>query len=151
MPSAVVIMLLTLLSQIFNRSNSEQNNGSISIKIFLYCSIPTFFLSSGLTLFVTSLAIHNNTCEQVFTSNFTLSDRLMANIEINFPIPDSYLDTITLERQNFTFFQYKSPHICRMKSLLKHCLTFENECELKNLDKNEHEIVLNLFDNIVLC
>lgn len=145
-----VIMLLTLLSQFFGRSNTTGGSGSsVTVKIFLYCSIPTFFLSSGLTLFISSFSIAKVTFVQT-TQNFTLSDQLSVKLQIRFPLPDSYVEVIKLKWQDNTDLRWYGKDVCYMKSSLNKCLNFtENKnCHLK---ETENKALFDLLEKIVLC
>ena len=148
--SVFVTMLLTILSQFFRRSNSTDNNGgggSVTIKIFLYCSIPTFFLSSGLTLFISSFSMTKVTVVQT-TPNFTLPDQMTAQLQIRFPLPDSYIEDLNIKWQNNSDFHWHGKDLCAMKNSLMKCLNKKKNCHLK---KTENKALFDLLEKIVLC
>ena len=151
------IMLLTLLSQLFNRPNNSQenghNNGRITIKIVLFCSIPTFFLSSGLTLFLASLSSKDVTCPETYKliQTFPLDDNMDAEIRIRLPIPDTYLHSLTVKTTNYTVYE-SNDNICLIKSQIKRCyMNGRIDCKQYKLERDESKTILDLIDRIILC
>ena len=110
-------------------------------------------MSSGLTLFISSFS-HANKCETLgLVTNYGLTDKLQVEVGIRFPLPDSYIEMLSLNRPNQTepFYRIKGKDVWHTKSLLAHCLNYDDDCRLKILEKDEREKLNVLFKKIVLC
>ncbi len=145
-------MLFTLLRAV-RRTDSTQSdrNSGITIKIFLYCSIPTLFLSSAVTLFIASLTNHDNgRC--YIKHEFPISDQLDVTFQVKLPVPDSYVTQLTLiHNGTIPIFNFSGNDICQLKSLLAHCVTNDNGCILDGLKQSEKHAMYDTFGRIVLC
>ena len=149
-----VVMLSTLLNQVFRHSTSSgsqqtgRNNG-ISIKIFLYCSIPAMFFSSSLTMFITSLATHG--CTSQNCTDLVMGNQVSAALNVSYPLPDSYVQSLTMRYLNKTELKYDGKDVCLLRSFLKSCLKPQASCWYKDLAKAEIVALYEMFEKLVLC
>ena len=140
-------MLLTLLNRVFQRSTSnESQHPSISIKIFLYCSIPAMLFSSSLTLFITSMG--KDSCITHNCTALVIGDQVFAELSVRYPLPDSYVKSLTLKPFNKTEIIH-GKDVCILKNFLKNCLM--SNCQYKTFSKSEIVSLYEMFEKIVLC
>ena len=80
-------------------------------------------------------------------------DQISAELEIRYPLPDSYVKSVTMKHNNEPepYFQFDGKDICRLKIFLNACMDTQWNCQYKNIPNNVTVDLYKLFEKLVLC
>ena len=74
-----------------------------------------------------------------------------AELNVRYPLPDSYVQSLTMRHLNKTEVKYDGKDVCLLKSFLIACLKAEWNCRYKDLTESETVALYEMFEKLVLC